>query len=388
MASRSLTALVALVLVLVALFAVSCGTTPLNKGIQEKLDVALADNFKEGGPPGMMFGVWTPEESWVKSVGKADIESGRALEPTDRFRIASVTKTFTAEVVLQLIDEKKIGLDDSVDKYIPGIPDGSKISIRMLLNHTTGLYDVDDDPLTDEVIKNPLRKWTPQELLDYALSHPPVFAPGESMEYSNTNYIILGMIIEKVTGSKYEEEVRARMIEPLDLKNTGFPAGPDLTGSYSRGYMPGFLVGDSSQEFVDVSTMDMSWDWAAGAMYSTLDDLRTWAEAFAKGKLISPEMLKEQREFIPWPEISEGLGVEAGYGLGMIDLGGLSGHGGNDPGYNTVMYYLPEENAAFVGFNNVLPGPTDTKNAAQQLEEMLFDSVNIVFPGTLKETKK
>ena len=208
------------------------------------------------------------------------------------------------------------------------------------------------------------------------------------MEYSNTNYIVLAMTIEKVTGNKYEDEVRTRMIEPLELKNTGFPTGPDLTGSYSKGYIPGFVVDDSSEEFIDVSTMDMSWDWAAGAMYSTLDDLRTWAEAFATGKLISPDMLKEQQEFVPWPEISEGLGVEAGYGLGMIDLGGLYGHGGNDPGYNTVMYYLPEEDAAFVGFNNVLPGPTTTKNAAQQLEEMLFESVRIVFPGTLKETKK
>jgi len=386
--SRSLTALVALVLVLVALGAVSCGTTPLKGGTQEKLDAAFDDNFEASGAPGMMFGVWMSGESWVQSAGKADIESGRALEPTDRFRIASVTKTFTAEVVLQLVDEKKIGLDDSVDKYIPGIPDGSKITIRMLLNHTAGLYDVDDDPFMEEVIENPLKKWTPRELLDRAVSHPPVFAPGESMEYSNTNYIVLAMIIEKVTGNKYEEEVRTRLIEPLELKNTGFPAGPDLTGSYSRGYIPGFLVGDSSQEFIDVSTMDMSWDWAAGAMYSTMDDLSTWAEAFACGKLISPEMLKEQTKFIPWPEISEGLGVEAGYGLGMIDLGGLYGHGGNDPGYNTVMYYLSEKNAAFVGFNNVLPGPTNTKSAAQQLEEMLFESVRTVFPGTLKETKK
>ena len=161
-ASRSLTALVAMVLVLVALGAVSCGTTPLDKGTREKLDVAFEDNFEAGGPPGMMFGVWTPCESWVRSAGKADIESGRSLEPTDRFRIASVTKTFTAEVVLQLVDEKKIGLDDSVDRYIPGIPDGSKITLRMLLNHTAGLYDVDDDPLMEEVIKNPLRKWTPR----------------------------------------------------------------------------------------------------------------------------------------------------------------------------------------------------------------------------------
>lgn len=184
--SRSLTALVALVLVLVALGAVSCGTTPLNKSTQEKLDVAFEDNFEASGAPGMMFGVWTPGESWVKSAGKADIESGRALKTTDCFRIASVTKTFTAEVVLQLVDEKKISLDDSVDKYIPGIPDGSKITIRMLLNHTAGLYDVDDDPFMDELIKNPLRKWTPRELLDYAMGHPPVFAPGESMEYSNS----------------------------------------------------------------------------------------------------------------------------------------------------------------------------------------------------------
>lgn len=99
----------------------------------------------------MTFGVWTPEESCVMSAGKADIESGRALEPTDRFRIASVTKTFTAEVVLQLVDEKKIGLDDSVDKYITGISDGSKITIRMLLNHTTRLYDVDSEPLLENV---------------------------------------------------------------------------------------------------------------------------------------------------------------------------------------------------------------------------------------------
>jgi D-alanyl-D-alanine carboxypeptidase len=390
MKNKSIAAAVCLfvALMVVSTLCVSCGTGALDQSKQDKLDAALQKTFKAGGPPGMMFGVWTPEGSWMKAVGEADIESGRALDTTDRFRIASVTKTFTAEVVLQLVDEKKIGLDDSVDRYIPGIPDGDKITIRMLLNHTAGLYDLDDDNLMGEIQKNPLRKWKPRELLDYALSHPPDFAPGERMEYSNTNYIVLGMIIEKVTGSRYEEEVRARLIEPLGLNNTGFPTGPDLTGSYSKGYTPGIVVGKPDQELVDVSTMDMSWDWAAGAMYSTLDDLHVWVDAYVEGKLISPDTHKEQEQFVPWTSISEGLGINVGYGLGMTDLGGLYGHGGNDPGYNTVMYYLPKQKAAFVGFNNVLPGPTEAKSAAMQLQQMLFDSADILYPGVIEKHPK
>lgn len=384
--SRILAALVVAALALTALLASSCGSTPLGNGTREKLDAAFQEHFEESGAPGMMFGVWTPEESWTGVAGKADIESGRDLEVGDRFRIASVTKTFTAEVVLQLVDDQKLRLDDNVDKYIPGIPDGSKITIQMLLGHTSGLYDIDDDALMEEVMNNPLKQWAPRELLDYALSHPPDFPPGEKMEYSNTNYIILGMIIEEVTGNRYEDEVGKRMIEPLGLKDTGFPTGPELEGNYSKGYIPGWLVGDSSQDFIDISTMDMSWDWAAGAMYSTLEDLRVWAKSFGKGELISPDMYQAQTKFTPWPEISEGLGIEAGYGLGMTSLGGIWGHGGNDPGYNTVMYYLPDRNTAFVGFNNVLPGPTVRKSAAAELQELLFETVNIVYPDTIEKT--
>jgi hypothetical protein len=118
-----------------------------------------------------------------------------------------------------------------------------------------------------------------------------------------------------------------------------------------------------------------------------LEDLNAWVEAFVEGKLISPEMKEEQQRFVPWPDVSQ-LGVEAGYGLGMTDLDGIYGHGGNDPGYNTAMYYLPGEKTAFVGFNNVLPGPTQTRSAALQLELLLFDSADIMFPGSVRRTEQ
>ena len=200
------------------------------------VEQAMAEN----NIPGAIVGVWVPGEgTWIKAIGTADIETGRNIKITDKMRIASITKTFTATVILQLVDEWKLALNDTLDHFVPEVPNSDEITIRQLCDMTSGIFSIADDEGFDNTLANePLKKWTHQELLDIALKHDPYFAPGEGGYYSDTNYSpLLGMIIEQVTGNTVENEIQTRIIEPLELLNTSFPTGPNMTGEYSRGYM-------------------------------------------------------------------------------------------------------------------------------------------------------
>jgi D-alanyl-D-alanine carboxypeptidase len=308
---------------------------------QEYIQRVVNGTMSDSRIPGAVVGIWVPEQgTFVEAFGQADIEIGQPMETSNKVRIASITKTFVATVILQLVDEGVLGLDETIEKYLPQVPNGSGITIRELLNHSSGIYDYEDDEFIKSVVNNPLRAWAPEELLQLGISKPPYFPPGSGFHYSNTNYIALGMIIEKTTGKRLGDEIRERIIEPLGLANTEFPSGPEMTGQYAHGYTdittPGLLT--------DITVIDMSWDWAAGAMISNLDDLQVWAEALATGQLISKKMHEESMNWVEMPDFP---GVTY-YGLGITDIAGFVGHSGLDPGYNSAMYYLPDQDATII----------------------------------------
>ncbi|WP_278264246.1 serine hydrolase domain-containing protein [Nocardia sp. AG03] len=251
--------------------------------------------------------------------------------PLSRFRIGSITKTFVATVVLQLVDEGRIALDAPIATQLPdAIPGGDRMTVRQLMNHTSGLYDYMKEPgLSTNRWRGAERfdQHAPRELLAVAVGHEPYFAPGERFRYSNTNYLVLGLLIEHVTGHRYGDEIRDRILTPLRLTATTVPGDdpgvpePALT---ARRDVDGLGR-------VAVTEMNVSLDWAAGEMISTLADLEAFFAALLGGRLTSPSALEQMRRTVPM-----GMGFHYGLGLQRFDPpcgAALWGHGGELLGY-------------------------------------------------------
>ena len=321
------------------------------------------------GIPGVIVGLWVPGQGeWVAAFGEADIETGRAITTSDKVRIASNTKTFVATLVLQLADEGKLGLDDPLKKYIPGVTYGNEITVRNLLNMTSGIYSFsEDEDFLAAFTSDPLMDLTPGEEVEIALSHPPNFAPGEDWEYSDTNYEMLGIIVEEVTGNAIEDEMRERIIEPLGLESTSFPTTPDMPPGHARGY----VLSDTG-ELQDYTRSSPSVPWAGGAMISDLEDLRVWVKVLATGELLSEEMHSEQLGWVDMPELER---VDGKYGLGIMSLAGFQGHNGAIFGYNSIMLYLHEEDATIVVLAN------KSTNFSQETIPIFSGLAGLLFPG-------
>ena len=262
------------------------------------------------------------------------------MRATDRFRVASITKSFVATVVLQLVGEERLSLDESVASLLPGLlPDGGRITVRELLNHTSGLFDyTQDQAWVSAVLADPARDWSPRELVAVATAHPPLFAPGAGWSYSNTNYIVAGLIVEQVTGTTLEEQLRQRIFQPLDLEATSFPSAREIEGAHAHGYV-GFATVPSLRAgtYLDAtSIVSPSTSWAAGGIVSTGDDVTRFFGALLEGRLLRADLLAEMRTVV----------IRSQYGLGLLRLetrcGSAFGHLGDAPGYRNVVLASPD----------------------------------------------
>ncbi|MFJ1735572.1 serine hydrolase domain-containing protein [Streptomyces sp. NPDC088254] len=318
----------------------------LTADVQEQIDQAVQRVQKETGTPGVSVGIWTPDRGeYVKSFGVADKDTGQKMTPDLYMRIGSETKTFTVTALLQLVDQGRVGLDDTIGKYIAGVPNGDKITLRQLAGMRSGLYNYSEDPdFFKALTSDPRRPFTPQQLLDYSFKHSVLFPPGEKFYYCNTNLILLGLVVEKMSGSPLAEYIQQRVLDPVGLKHSRFPTGNEFPSPHAQGYTNQTATGK-----VENSTdWNPSWGWAAGAMISDLDDLRVWARTVATGelpdggRLISPA-LQKQRLTTP-PTTIPG----AGYGLGIFDVQGWIGHNGSLPGYESLTIYLPSARTTLV----------------------------------------
>jgi D-alanyl-D-alanine carboxypeptidase len=253
-------------------------------------------------------------------------------------RIGSATKTFTAVLALQLVEEGLLELDRSVDTYLPGIVKGEgidpkAITVRQLLQHTSGLPEY-----TDLVAKEPFPQRdvyrSPRDVLDLALDRPADFPAGERHQYTNTNYIALGLIIERVTQRPLGELIHDRIVTPLDLKHTYLPEQGDrgIQGEHPRGYHI-----DTKGELRDLTEADPSWAWAAGAMVSTPAELNTFMKAILDGELLEQAELDQMLTGVPTGDEEHFPGATYGLGIESRELGGGTawGHDGDIPGYQT-----------------------------------------------------
>lgn len=319
---------------------------------KQKIELLVDQTMKENGIPGAIVGIWVPGKGeFLLTKGLAEIKKGREMKLGDKVRIGSCTKSFTVTVLLQLVDKGMVSLDDTLDKYDVGsaIPNSKNITVRQCCDMTSGLFSYTADKKYQESINaDPMRKRMPSELPGFAVSNDPYFPPGTGFEYSNTNTVIIGLIIEQMTGNKIEDGIKGRIIEQLGLDNTTFPATPEITGEHSHGY----IFDEEQDKLLDATNIfDLSWAWAAGAMISNLYDLRIWAKALGTGVLISESSQKERLKFVEGT--IEDLKIR--YGLGIFAIDGFIGHGGELPGYSVAPFYNPDKDATIVVLLNKQP---------------------------------
>ncbi|MFF8653541.1 serine hydrolase domain-containing protein [Streptomyces huasconensis] len=297
--------------------------------VQQGLDTLV----RADGMPGALASVTDREgRDRTYTAGVGDLATGAPVPRDGQVRIGSNTKTFTAVVMLQLVAEGKVALDASVDTYLPGLVrgeriDGRRITVRHLLQQTSGL------PNYTEYDIQP-RYYDPHELLDIALRHKGHFAPGKKWEYSNTNYVLAGLIIEKVTRRTVAEEIDRRVIRRLGLRHTYFPAPRDAT--IREPHPKGYYQDAPGTPPTEITEIDPSWAWSAGQLISTNSDLNRFFAALLGGRLLPAAQLAEMRTTVRAPQFGDGVR----YGLGIISrplsCGGRSwGHGGSIPGYET-----------------------------------------------------
>ncbi|MFI7225589.1 serine hydrolase domain-containing protein [Nonomuraea angiospora] len=274
------------------------------------------------------------------TAGVGDLATRARVPANGRVRIASNTKTFTAAVVLQLAGEGKVELDAPVEKYLPGLVrgngnDGRLITVRQLLQHTSGMPEY-GKAIPGTFFDSRHRYFEPRELLDLALKQKPLFAPGKGWSYSNTGYVLLGLLVQKVTGRPVGMAISDRILTPLGLGDTYWPVAGEqrIRGAHPRAYKS--KTGRPGGEAVDVSEMDPSRGWAAGQLVSTPRDVNRFLSALLGGKLLKPAMLEQMKRTVSVPGVPQGWG----YGLGLtkipLSCGGLAwGHSGDAGGYLT-----------------------------------------------------
>lgn len=305
---------------------------------RDPVRAAVGDLVGRGGFPGAVAHVREGEAVSRFGAGYADKATRELAGPHHRFRIASNTKSFVAAVVLQLAGEGGLSLDDTVEQRLPGVLRGpgyepGKITLRMLLNHTSGLHDLLDKHFFDPYLVHGNRGhiYTPAEVIRRSLVDPPLFAPGTKVEYSNTGYLVLGKVIEKVTRNDVREEIQRRFLDPLELKETYFPLwSPFLRGQHLHGY-------DLSKPVKDMTVFSPSYDWTAGAMVSTADELATFHRALLAGRLLRPAEQAELKRLVPHGRFGAyGAGVET---INLPCPGGTKtvwGNTGGGPGFYSV----------------------------------------------------
>ncbi|MGP4022494.1 serine hydrolase domain-containing protein [Actinomadura sp. 3N407] len=303
---------------LAAAAAVTGGTvTAAEAGTRTDLQRSL-DGIVSAGAVGVQAEAIGKHRTWRGTSGTARLKGGRPVPRQGLFRIGSTTKTFTATVVMQLVAENKVGLDDPVERYLPAlVPNGENITVRQLLNHTSGireyLEDSEEFPLEGQDFLDRMRftDYAPRTLAQIGVSLPPLFPPGTGSRYSNTNYVLAGLIIEKVTGRSYAEEVRRRIIRPLGLDDTSLPGTrTSIPGPHAHGYIQ--VTEDGTTRPVDITRLNASWAWAAGEMISTTGDLNRFFAALLGGRLLPPAQLKAMKTTVPFtlPDGSaDGLGL-------------------------------------------------------------------------------
>jgi D-alanyl-D-alanine carboxypeptidase len=344
-----------------------------NASVQAAITAAVQrDRLRYGGRtpvPATLIGVWDREgHSFVRAFGYADLASKTPVTTADHFRIGSNTKTFVVSVLLQLVGEKRLALDDPLSRFQLGVrvPNASDITVRELCNMRSGLYEAYDTPQFARLNWMVPKNFSPRMLVAWAVQQKPYFAPNRGYNYSNTNYLLLGLIIEAVTKDSVADQIRKRLIEPFGLTQTSFPQTEAMPAPWLRGY--GL---DANDDWQDVSnTVPVAFTWSAGAMISTMNDIRRWVKLYATGAAGGRTTYADLINCIPF------IG-NTSYGLGITCSAGWYGYTGALPGYNTADYYSPSTGMTIVAWINY-----QAKQPVEGVASVIVrDVARVVTPG-------
>lgn len=340
----------------------------LDPRLTARLDKAVADIRGQAHIPGVVVGLWMPGKgNYVRATGVADQATGAPMGIDPYVRIGSETKTFTVTALLRLVDAGRVGLDDPVSRYVDGVPDGDRITLRQLAEMRSGLFPYTSDPgFEHALLSDPHRAFTPRKVLAYGFKHRNTFAPGARFEYSNTNLILLGLVVEKAGGERLTDYIDRQVLGPAGLHHTSLPDGAAVPDPHPQGYTDQTLDGKT----VNATDWNPGWAWSAGAMISDLNDLHRWARIVATGTLLTPRTQAQRLRTLP-----TGFAGTT-YGLGIFDSNGWIGHNGSIPGYETVTVYLPAREATLVVMIN-----TDSLVKGQEPSTLLAHAItSIVTP--------
>jgi D-alanyl-D-alanine carboxypeptidase len=358
-----------------------------------------ADDLLKYGVPGVLVELDTPRGDVQVRSGLGNVEAGTPVPWNAKFRIGSYTKTFVSATLLQLVGEGKLSLDEKIERFVPGLVrgkgnDGREITVRQLLQHQSGLPDyLNGMPWLfdqEQFLQNRFRTVTAEEAVTMAMDYDREFAPGTQWNYSNTNYMLAGMIIEKVSGHTWQTEVQNRIIRPLRLRDTYTPGtSPTIPRPHAVAYerFPGPDATPADPDYgdpIDVTVYNPSWGGAAGDMISTTDDGNRFLQALIGGKVLRPAQLAEMLRTVPtndgfrsnWPGVR--------YGLGIMwvpnPCGGFWAHGGDIPGFMTRNGVTPDgDRSVIVSFNTDSPVPDP--GVPEPATDMTTDLINHALCG-------
>jgi D-alanyl-D-alanine carboxypeptidase len=328
--------------------------------IRQKVQARLQELRSEAEFPGATVGVVLPDgKSFSVSAGLADVESNTPLKPSDRMPSGSIGKTYVAAVMLQLVEEGRVRLDDRIERWFGRVPwfarlpNAREITLGMLMNHTSGIPEhVLKKEFIAKLREGPDKVWTPEELVAYVLDSKPLFPAGQGWSYADTNYILVGMVIERVTKNTYYNELGKRVLKPLKLRDTHPSVSRTLPGVITGYSRPNSPFGFEGRVILDGKfIINPQMEWTGGGLISTSEDLARWAKALYEGRVIKKSSLDRMLAGV---EAKTGPGDR--YGLGVqirqSDWGVSYGHGGWFPGYLSEMEYFPDHRIAIaVQFN-------------------------------------
>jgi D-alanyl-D-alanine carboxypeptidase len=336
--------------------------------------------------------LWIPGQGeWVATRGVSDTATDAPMDRANQAPVGSITKSVTATVALQVIGEGSSGLtlDSTLDRWYPAFPDASSITVRMLLNHSSGIAEGPSADQWIDLCSDPQRAWwTPDEQIEIAAAQPRSFEPGAGFSYSNYGYVILGRILERVTGTDYATLVRTRILEPAGMDRSRVALDGALAAPFSHGYTN--FCADLGPA-ADTYDWNLSWSWAAGAMVSTIDDLHRWGVALGDGRGLTPELVEARERDVARP--SDGSFPSwLGYGLGVfVETDPATNcvvsvsHGGDVPGYQSQVTSYVSSGAVFALMDNSLGDVAggevvNGRGAIQAALEPVYRSL-VVTPG-------
>ncbi|HEY0536760.1 MAG TPA: serine hydrolase domain-containing protein [Actinoallomurus sp.] len=359
-----------------------------------------ADTLLDYGAPGVLTELHTTQDDVRVRSGFGNVTARTPVPWNAKFRIGSFTKTFVSATLLQLVGEHRLSLEDTVDQWLPGVVrgngnDGREISVRQLLQQTSGLPDfLQGMPYLSYQAgfdENRFKTMTPQQAVALAMKYKPAFAPGTQWGYSNTNYILAGMIINSVTGHPWQQEVRNRIVEPLGLRHTYLPdTFPLIPRPHAIGYER-FLTPDSTPENpkygepVDATVQNPSWGGSAGEIISTTDDADHFLQALVSGKVLRPAQLAEMQKTVPTDTNFQHNWPGSRYGLGLMwipnSCGGSWSHGGDIQGFMTRNGVSPDgSRSVIVSVNTDTPMPK--AGVPAPTKDMTIDLIDHALCGT------